>query len=540
MNKRLFPIIVFVLLLLSLSPNATRAVNPTLGILGDSNSDEYRANDCRACNTPYAATTLSWDEQLVNFRGIDLGVWGTYPEPRRSGYSYNWARSGAITCDMVSNGQYAGLAAQVSSGNVSYVIIAIGTNDFNTWNGTYAEIYNGTLTGDNLRFKKENIVNCITTSVNALQSAGNPKIILANIADPGNSPTFITTFPSATGRAIVTSTIQDINASLETLVTVKGLYLADIYDFGSELLPRIDPSGNLNVGGVLINTLSHNDSPYYLQLNDSVGHLGTVGSALYANVFITALNNAGLSIAPFNDSEILVNAGITIPSTPTSTPIPTSTNTTIPTNTLTPSYTPSPIPTSTNTDIPTDVPTGFPTLTSTPTFTPTFTATATGTATVTPTLTSTPTSTRTSTPTRTPTSTSTPTRTPTATPTTVCSSKSIRVTTRTNNASQIYNVFDGILENGGLATEVNSSRFTYSAGWIFYSNMGRNNSAVYVASSAGRTLNFTTSACSLVIWTYRNNQLGSFDVYVNNVLKVSYNGFSNAGNAFIDLSVPLQ
>lgn len=134
----------------------------------------------------------------------------------------------------------------------------------------------------------------------------------------------------------------------------------------------------------------------------------------------------------------------------------------------------------------------------------------------------------------------TPTRTltpaPTATPTLVV--RSIRLVSRPNNATQTYATFDGVVENG-VFTEVTSPRFTYTAGWVLYTNQGRNASPARVTAAAGQTVTFTTTATTLVIWTYQNPQVGSFDVYVDNVLKLSYNGFGTAA-AYRDVTVPLQ
>jgi hypothetical protein len=114
-----------------------------VGILGDSNNDEYRADDNRGGN--YSATTLNWVEILVKNRNVNVGEWGTWGEPRRSGYKYNWSRSAARVHDMITAGQHTGLANQVQNGEVKHVVISVGVNDFHVWNGTYAEVYNGTL-----------------------------------------------------------------------------------------------------------------------------------------------------------------------------------------------------------------------------------------------------------------------------------------------------------------------------------------------------------------------------------------------------------
>ena len=84
-----------------------------IGIMGDSNSDEYRADDNRGGE--YAPTTLNWMEQLVLSRELNFGPWGTWGGPRRTGYEYNWARSGATAHSLITSGQHTGLAQQVAA-----------------------------------------------------------------------------------------------------------------------------------------------------------------------------------------------------------------------------------------------------------------------------------------------------------------------------------------------------------------------------------------------------------------------------------------
>src|SRR5688500_20068761 len=53
------------------------------GLLGDSNSDEYRADDKRG-GRQYGDTTLNWMEQLALKRGLNVGPWGTWGEIGRA------------------------------------------------------------------------------------------------------------------------------------------------------------------------------------------------------------------------------------------------------------------------------------------------------------------------------------------------------------------------------------------------------------------------------------------------------------------------
>jgi hypothetical protein len=73
---------------------------------------------------------LNWIEQLVKSRKLNFGLWGTWGDVRRTGFAYNWSRTGATTTAVILNGQHSGLASQVADGEVNIVIIFIGANGF--------------------------------------------------------------------------------------------------------------------------------------------------------------------------------------------------------------------------------------------------------------------------------------------------------------------------------------------------------------------------------------------------------------------------
>lgn len=324
----------FVFVLLIVSPVAAQPAR-TFGFIGDSNTDEYRADDNRG--GAYAATTLNWLEQLVRYRGVNAGAWGSYGEPRRSGYAYNWSRSAAVACDIGT--QANGLAGQ----GVTDVVIFVGTNDFHTWNQSYNAIYSGALSDTQVAAKVNSIVACITSAVDTLQAAGNPHIVLANIGDPGTSAAFIAQFPSASGRQRVTNAIIAVNSQLAAMASVRGLTIVNIYGLPAILAPRINANGALVVDGEWIDTVNKGDEPHHMQLGDSVGHLGTVVNGLFANLFIDALGG----ITPFTAAEILQAAGIGAIATATPTPSPQ------PTAAPTVTHTPAPTATRTPTPLPT-------------------------------------------------------------------------------------------------------------------------------------------------------------------------------------------
>jgi len=116
-----------------------------MAVLGDSQSDEYRADDWRGGN--YADTTRNWVELLAKYRDVNLGEWGAWDEPRRNGYSQNWARTGATAHSLIESGQHLGAAEQIKEGKVNVVVVYIGALDFAPYmpHGNYEAIYNGNL-----------------------------------------------------------------------------------------------------------------------------------------------------------------------------------------------------------------------------------------------------------------------------------------------------------------------------------------------------------------------------------------------------------
>jgi hypothetical protein len=281
------------------------------GILGDSGSDEYRADDQRGGE--YGAVTLNWMEQLVLKRGLNFGTRGQWDEPRRTGYKYNWARTGATVEKMIMSGQHTGLAEQVANGEVSHVFIWIGSNDFTFWNGTYQEIYQGQLSEAELQAKIDGLIANITLAVDTLLNAGDVQIIMMTIGDIGILPDRNGEYLDPAKRQRVSRAIEQVNEGLERLAEARGIGLVNTTEAVSALLTRIDKNGRLTVGGIPIKYGEKSDDPHYMWLGDSVGHAGTVASGLLANLmFVEPFNKKyELNLAPLSDQEILEVAGLT-------------------------------------------------------------------------------------------------------------------------------------------------------------------------------------------------------------------------------------
>jgi hypothetical protein len=300
------------------SPTIGTAVATTqitgLAIIGDSTQDEYRADNPRGGE--YGATTFNWVELLGCQRGVNLGRWGYWPEPRRGGYEYNWARSGATSAAMIGSGQHSGVAEQILAGQVSHVIIQIGINDFYDNNVAFA-IYDGQLTGALLQQFLDGIVANVDVAVRTVKIAGDGKVILAATQDYlslGLLPEMQAIFPDTNGRQRLIAAFAYVNQGMSAVAAREQV---PFFDFNAalqrELETRYDPADRrfILVGGERIDVSTKGNDPHYALLGDDFAHPGTVLSGLIANLFVEQMNatfDAGLPL--FSDDEILHFAGL--------------------------------------------------------------------------------------------------------------------------------------------------------------------------------------------------------------------------------------
>lgn len=348
---------------------AAQATPISIGVIGDSITDEYQS--------PGEAWdgARNWLEHLVLSNRVNAGAWGSYSEPRRTGYAQNWARYGATIETAITAGQHTGLAPQA----VDLVVAWIGSNDYAPYSGAssaYGLIYHNTIDDAGLAAKEAQIISRITTLVTTVK-ATNTRAVLVTINDWGNSPSVIAAFPDATKRARVTASVNRVNAQISALATAQGAALFNLATFYASM-PINTQTGTLTVGGYVVNIFAACNAPNCGIVGDGI-HTNSVPSGLIANGVLAAYNaHYEPDILPLSDNEILVNAGVlsatatpTLTSTYTATVTPSSTFTATFTATFTPSDTPTDTPSPTLTPLPTDTAT----YTLTPTVTPLPTAT---------------------------------------------------------------------------------------------------------------------------------------------------------------------
>lgn len=276
-----------------------------VGVMGDSLSDEYEFTSYN-----YAR---NWVEQLAVHRGLNIGTHSAVSrgEPRRQGYEYNWARGGATTSSLLSSGQHTGLANQVSAGDVTLAVLAIGANDFSPGSANYSNIYHNGITGAARQNLIDNIVTRITTALDTVSTAGTVRMVLGTVPDYGFAPITQASFPDPLRRARVSSVIGEINDQLTIEANLRNIPVADL----KGLADFITSGGpQMTIGGVTIDVFQTSTGPYTGFVHDSI-HINTTLQGILANLFIEAINTGyghelDSPLMPFSDLELLQHAGI--------------------------------------------------------------------------------------------------------------------------------------------------------------------------------------------------------------------------------------
>jgi Ca2+-binding RTX toxin-like protein len=278
-----------------------------LGIAGDSLSDEY-------LHETYSYAD-NWVELLEQQRGVNVGpqnntVMGDGDdrgEPRREGgFEYNWARSGATSTTLLSDGQHTGLAAQINADTVTHAVLAIGQNDFFPGFGSaYANIYSGTWSQAEIDAHVSTVVGNITIALTTIDT-NNARLVLSNIVDYGLAPATQTAFPDAAKRQLVTNVIDDVNTELLDLAQQSGIPLVDLSSVAADLLG----GASITVGGVTFSNAA-GIGVQNIFVEDGI-HPHTGASGIIANVYLQALNSAyGETIPLLSEEELVTIVGRT-------------------------------------------------------------------------------------------------------------------------------------------------------------------------------------------------------------------------------------
>jgi len=286
------------------------------GVLGDSLSDEYEHE-----TYSYAR---NWVELLASESHFDLGrhetssgnalQWG---EPRRAGYEYNWARSGATSDSLLKTGQHTGLAKQVQQRQVRHAILAIGQNDFHPDPEGYSDgdevafdhIYHGTWSSQEINNYVTAVSNNIQTAMTTLLADG-VDLVVSNIADYASSPIVRQLYTNATMRERVTNVINQVNQQIDSFAQQHRVTLVDLAGFSTAVFgTNAQTIASQQIGGVRITNDSGVEGTHAF-VGDGV-HPHTVPQAALANLFMEGMNQGyGLGLDQYSEQEMVEFAGL--------------------------------------------------------------------------------------------------------------------------------------------------------------------------------------------------------------------------------------
>lgn len=269
-----------------------------LAIIGDSTQDEYAAPEN---NRP----AVNWVEHLAR-QGLPVGVWGSWGGSRRTGYEFNWARSGAVAAGGLYD-QAPGVVSQIQAGRVSHVLIQIGINDFNA--GLMQAAYSGQPVSS---AAIDAIADAIVETARLVGVVAPGRVILAPTQDylgldlapdPENG-----LFSDAAGRARAMAVAADLNARMLARLPAGVIW----YDWNAAMAARL---AQVRQGDVLI----LNDQSVFIRQRgsqasngfvlDAYMHPETAISGLYAQLYLEEMNAVwGLNLPALTDAEIMLRA----------------------------------------------------------------------------------------------------------------------------------------------------------------------------------------------------------------------------------------
>lgn len=305
----------------------------TFGAIGDSLTDEYWGTSTDITQTDLAAR--NWVQILAEYRGLDFGAFEGDPtvrgEPRNEGFEYNWARSAATAqagvfplltaampqlADANAPAQAAGLVPAIASGDVDFVYVGIGTNDFGICE--MLPTYGVPCTIDSA-FATD-VRDAILGTLDTLQSAGPVDVLLGLLPAGTSAGTDPTTL----------AYIQWVNAEIAAGAAARGIPAIDLWAWTTDP-SRFNEDGNLVFAGyeivpgtasTLAQTIPAGSAPagapcdsagncatlaYALNFAAHDGlHPSTIIQGLMANEFLQAMNDSyGTSYALLTEQEIL-------------------------------------------------------------------------------------------------------------------------------------------------------------------------------------------------------------------------------------------
>jgi GDSL-like lipase/acylhydrolase family protein len=315
-----------------------------VGALGDSLTDEYFEQDLPDMILPVRQYDYAknWFELIVTSGKADGGqlAVGTWGEPRRTGYEYNFARWAEVSSALT--GQVDAMQSEFTPSSPGlgpenhFVGVCIGANDFfpdTESSSNYKNFYDWWAFIDFDTQVKPIVDASLAMTDAALDDAlgSGFNVVLATIPDYGIAPYTYNTawgagYDDGTKREHIDFVVSYVNAELAAFAQNKGIPLVDIYGFTKEVFgdntdaDAMDPSVTKQLGGVDLalhvpdmltgGTTGEPTNPYAAWVHDGI-HPHTTVQGVFANLYMEASNlRYGTNFVLFSEEEILANAGL--------------------------------------------------------------------------------------------------------------------------------------------------------------------------------------------------------------------------------------
>jgi lysophospholipase L1-like esterase len=277
----------------------------TIGAVGDSLTDPYQGYP------PDRSHARNWVELLASSHHASFGAFSrnVHGQSGHPGYADDWAMSGATSSQLVAN-QLPSLAAQVARGDVKYVVVLIGDNDFGQFLAQAPVLASnpGALVATLAEVEQTAQANFDRTVQTLLQANPNVKLEVATIFDIAQSPAVQTKLAplGVEGRdlaQLVSQAIGTYNQHIRSVAAGSSrIALADLAAVDASLAQSTSP---LRVGSVTVDLTQIGDDYHHFILADGV-HPGTIAQGIIANMMVSALDakfDAG--IRPLGGSQIV-------------------------------------------------------------------------------------------------------------------------------------------------------------------------------------------------------------------------------------------
>ncbi len=268
-----------------------------LGILGDNTQDEYAApeNDRPAVN---------WVEHLA-LAGLPLGKWGSWDDSRRTGYAFNWARSGAVSYNTLHD-QAPGLLQQIQDGRVSHVLLQIGVNDMEP-------MVSDIVAGKADRGALDSTVTNILETARLIDAAIPGRLIVASMQDyvaldliP--DPQGLVLTDKATRQRIIDA-FHYVNEHVSEAMQKDGIHWFNWNAAMDERLAGIRQGDTFVLDGQIVNIRQRGVDLGDAFVADNYMNPGTALSGLMAQLYIEEMNRVwGLDLPPLSDAEIVARS----------------------------------------------------------------------------------------------------------------------------------------------------------------------------------------------------------------------------------------